>query len=197
MDLKEILSADVTLFPIIDVLGSIPYILVIRKKEGVIYPGKATLTATALMFFFLFTGEWLLNLFGVSIHAFALAGAVIILASSIELIFGVSLFKEDHSVKGIGSIMPIAFPLLAGAGTFTTIISLKSYYYPINVSAAIIINSVIIFMVLRSVGFLDRNLSPASFAIIRKSFAIIVMAISIQMLYTHIIHVISSIGEVM
>lgn len=191
MNLREILSASVTLFAIIDVLGSIPYILVICKREGVLFPGKATLVATALMLFFLVTEEGLLNLFGVSVHAFALAGAVIILASSIELVFGVSLFKEDHSIKGIGSIMPIAFPMLAGAGTFTTIISMKSYYDPINVSLAILINAVIIFIVLSSIGFLDKKLSPASFAIIRKSFGIIVMAISIQMLYTHIIHVIN------
>lgn len=189
MNLKEILSASITLFAIIDVLGSIPYILVVVKKEGMISPGKATLVASSLMFFFLLTGELLLNVFSVSIHAFALAGAVIILASSIELIFGVSLFKEDKTVSGIGSIMPIAFPMLAGAGTFTTIISMKSYFVPVNVAVAIAINTLIIFIVLKSIGFLDKKLSPVSLAIIRKSFGMIVMAISIQMIYTHIIHV--------
>ena len=189
MDLKQILSASITLFAIIDVLGSIPYILVIRKKEGVISPWKATLVATSLMFFFLLTSEWVLGLFGVSIHAFALAGGVIIMASAIELVFGISIFKEDQSTKGIGSVMPIAFPMLAGAGTITTIISMKSYYDRGNIVLAILMNAVIILLVLRSTGFLERKLSPAGFAIIRKAFGMIVMAISIQMLYTHLIHV--------
>lgn len=189
MDFKQILSASVTLFVIIDILGSIPYILVILKREGVVFSGLATVVATTLMFFFLFTGEWLMNLFGISIHAFALAGAVIILASSIELVFGISVFREEQPVKGIGSIMPIAFPMLAGAGTVTTIISMRSYFDPLNISIAIVINAAIIYIVLKSIGFLDRKLSPASLMIIRKSFGIIVMAISIQMLYTHILHV--------
>lgn len=189
MNWQHVLTAGITLFAIIDVPGSIPYLMTLRKREGCVDAIKATFVATGLMLLFLFSGSMVLDLFGISIHAFALAGGVIILASAIELIFGVSLFKEDSGVRGASSIVPVAFPMLAGAGTFTTILSMKTSYESGSIVAAILLNSAIIFLALSSLGWLDKKLSPTAFVVIRKVFGIIVLAIGIQMLYTHLIHV--------
>lgn len=189
MNWQHILTAGITLFAIIDVPGSIPYLMVLRKREGCIDALKATLVATALMFLFLFSGSLVLYLFGISIHAFALAGGVVILASAVELVFGVSLFKEESGIRGVSSIVPVAFPMLAGAGTFTTILSMKSYYDNGSIAMAILLNSGIIFLALSSLTWLDKKLSDAAFVVIRKVFGIIVLAIGIQMLYTHLLHI--------
>ena len=189
MNWQHVLTVGITLFAIIDVPGSIPYLMTLRKKEGCVDAFKATFVATALMFLFLFTGSSLLDLFGISIHAFALAGGVIILASAVELIFGVSLFKEESSARGASSIVPVAFPMLAGAGTFTTILSMKSYYDSSSIGMAILFNSAIIFLALSSLAWLDKKLPVTAFVVIRKVFGIIVLAIGIQMLYTHLLHV--------
>lgn len=189
MNWQHVLTVGITLFAIIDVPGSIPYLMTLRKKEGCVDAFKATFVATALMFLFLFTGSSLLDLFGISIHAFALAGGVIILASAVELVFGVSLFKEESGIRGVSSIVPVAFPMLAGAGTFTTILSMKSYYDSGSIAMAILLNGAIIFLALSSLTWLDKKLSAAAFVVIRKVFGIIVLAIGIQMLYTHLLHV--------
>lgn len=192
MNWQQILTATITLFVIIDILGSIPYLLVIFKREGQIQASKASIITLILMVLFLFTGQFVLDFLGISIHAFALAGSVIILASSIELVFGVSLFREDKKAKGVSSITPIAFPMLAGAGTLTAIITMKTQFQPVNILIGILINSIIVLLVLRSIKYINRKVSPAGFTIIRKSFGVIVMAISIQMLYTHILHITSA-----
>lgn len=191
MNWQHVLTAGITLFAIIDVPGSIPYLMNLRKKDGCIEAGKATLVATLLMFLFLFSGSAVLDMFGISIHAFALAGGVIILASAVELVFGASLFKEDSGVRGVGSIVPVAFPMLAGAGTFTTLLSMRTQYDNGSITIAILFNSAIIFLALSSLGWLDKKISPAMFVIIRKVFGILVLAIGIQMIYTHLLHVTS------
>lgn len=188
MNFAEIVKASFILFAMIDVVGTMPYILLVRKKEGGLLPGKATLVAGSIMFFFLLTGEWLLNILGLTIHSFALAGSVIILASGIELVFGKSLYAEENVIKGVSSIVPIAFPMLTGAGTITTIISMKSEISMWSLSLAIILNLIIIYLALRSTGYIEKRLSPVSFILIRKFFGILVLAIGIQMLYTHILH---------
>ena len=192
MDSVQILRASIVLFAIIDVLGTLPYILVVRKREGELHPLRAAVVTAILMFFFLITGDWLLGLFGLTVHSFALAGSVIILASSVELIFGRSIYKEEQSIAGVSSVVPIAFPMLAGAGTITTIISLRAEYQPVNISVAILLNVLIIYIVLKSTGVIERVLSPMSFMIIRKLFGIIVLAIGIQMFYTHVVHLLQN-----
>lgn len=188
MNWQHVLTAGIALFAIIDVPGSIPYLMVLHKKDGHVDAGKATLVATALMFTFLFTGSLLLDAFGISIHAFALAGGILIMASAIELVFGVSLFK-DTGIRGVSSIVPVAFPMLAGAGTFTTILSMKHHYDDSSIAGAILLNGAVIFLALSSLGWLDKKLSPSAFVVIRKVFGILVLAIGIQILYTHLLHI--------
>lgn len=189
MNWQHVFTAGLTLFAIIDVPGSIPYLMVLRKRDGPLNSWKTTLTATSLMLLFLYTGNAALNTFGISMHAFALAGSVIILVSALELIFGVSFYKEDPTAKGAASIVPVAFPMLAGAGTFTTLVSMKSQYEEMSIVAAILMNAGVIYLVLSSLGWLDKKMTPSAFVVLRKVFGIIVLAIGIQMLYTHLLHV--------
>src|SRR6187402_1461386 len=139
-DLKEIFSVTLILFSVIDILGSIPFIMIIRKREGRIYAEKATIISAALMVSFLFLGQSILKLFGLDVASFALAGAIVIFIVAMEMILGITLIKDDPDSKGSGSVVPLAFPLIAGAGTLTTILSLRSVYQEINVLSGIVVN---------------------------------------------------------
>jgi multiple antibiotic resistance protein len=188
MELQQILKSSVILFSIIDVVGTLPYILLVRKKEKDLYPGKAALVSAGLMFFFLFTGEWILHAFGITIHSFAIAGAAIIVASAIELVFGKSLFADDHSSGKYSSITPITFPMLIGAGTISTIVTLRSDYQLVNLAFAIAINVLIIYLAMFFSSHIEKKLSPLVFVLIRKFFGILVLAMGIQIFYTHVLH---------
>jgi multiple antibiotic resistance protein len=177
--LLEILASFMVLFAIIDILGSIPIILDIKVKTGTIFPGKTTIVAYLIMVAFLFIGEPLLGIFGVDISSFAIAGSIILLLMGLEMVLGVQLFK--HESGGSGAIVPIAFPLIAGAGSITTLLSLRAEYHSVNILVALSLNMIIVYLVLRLTTFFERILGPNGLHILRKFFGIILLAISIKL----------------
>jgi multiple antibiotic resistance protein len=179
LNIVEILATFMVLFAIIDVLGSIPIILDIQSKIGAIYPARTTLVAFGIMLLFLFIGEPLLGIFGVDISSFAIAGSVILFLMGIEMVLGIQLFKNDSS--GGGAIVPIAFPLIAGAGSITTLLSLRAEYHTINILIALSLNMIIVYLVLRLTTLFERLLGPNGLHILRKFFGIILLAIAIKL----------------
>ena len=179
INLTEILATFMVLFAIIDILGSIPVILDIKAKIGNIYPVKTTLAAYVIMLLFLFIGEPLLGIFGVDISSFAIAGSIILLLMGLEMVLGIQLFK--HEAGGSGAIVPIAFPLIAGAGSITTLLSLRAEYHAVNILIALSINMIIVYLVLRLTTVFERILGPNGLHILRKFFGIILLAIAIRL----------------
>ncbi|MBP9186988.1 MAG: MarC family protein [Bacteroidia bacterium] len=178
--LQEIVTITLTLFAMIDILGAIPIILSLRKKIAHIDSGKATIAAGILMVLFLLIGERLLNLFGIDVSSFALAGSIVIFIIAIEMILGIDIFRTDPDEKS-GSIIPIAFPIIAGSGTLTTIISLKAVYHIQNIFAGIVVNLIIVFIVLKSTKHIERVLGKSGLALVRKFFGIILLAIAVKL----------------
>jgi multiple antibiotic resistance protein len=178
-DIHEILTVTFTLFAVIDIIGSVPIIISMREKTGQIQSGLATLVAGLLMTVFFFVGEQLLNILGVDIHSFALAGSIVIFIIGLEMILGHDLFKTDPDAKS-GSIVPIAFPIIAGSGTLTTIMSLKSEFHAVNIYASILINLVFIYMVLKSTDRIEKILGKGGLLVIRKFFGVILIAIAVK-----------------
>ncbi len=179
LNLTEILAAFMVLFAIIDILGSIPVILDIKNKTGAIHPLQTTLVAYVIMILFLFIGEPLLALFGVDISSFAIAGSIILLLMGLEMVLGIQFFK--HETGGSGAIVPIAFPLIAGAGSITTLLSLRAEYHAANILIALSINMIIVYLVLRLTTLFERILGPNGLHIMRKFFGIILLAIAIRL----------------
>jgi len=179
LDFMEILACFMVLFAIIDIFGSIPIILDIRSKTGTIYAMRTTLVAFGIMLLFLFIGEPLLGIFGVDISSFAIAGSFILLLMGIEMVLGIELFK--HEAGGGGAIVPIAFPLIAGAGSITTLLSLRAEYQSINILIALTINMILVYLVLRLTSWFERLLGPNGLHILRKFFGIILLAIAIKL----------------
>ncbi|KAA9349147.1 MarC family protein [Larkinella humicola] len=182
LNFKEIISVTLILFSVIDVVGSLPVIIDLRKKTGKIESEKATLASALLMVAFLFVGESILKLFGVDVSSFAVAGALIIFLLGLEMILGRNIFKADDHGAGATHIVPIAFPLIAGAGTMTTILSLKAEYATANILIGILINLVLIYAVLKSSAWIENRLGPGGINILRKVFGIILLAISIKLI---------------
>ncbi len=182
LDLREIFSITLILFSVIDVPGSLPVLVDLRRKTGHIKAEQATLVSGGLMIAFLFVGESILRLFGVDVSSFAVAGALIIFLLGLEMILGRTIFQaeEEHGVGAV-HIVPIAFPLIAGAGTLTTIISLKAEYDTLNIVVGILINLVLIYAALRSVPWLERKLGIGGLNVLRKIFGIILLAIAIKL----------------
>ncbi|WP_460677614.1 MarC family protein [Hymenobacter coalescens] len=179
--LKEITSVTLTLFAIIDILGSIPIIIQIRQREGRIKSEVATLVAGVLMVVFLFLGQSILALFSVDLQSFALAGAIIIFLIGLEMILGVEIFKHNTLAGGTGSIVPLAFPLIVGAGTMTTLLSLRALYSLPNVLVGIVVNLVFVYLVLKSSAWIERKLGKAGEDILRRVFGVILLAIAIKL----------------
>jgi len=179
INVMEILAAFMVLFAIIDILGSIPIILDIKTKTGKILPGKTTLIAYGIMLLFLFIGEPLLKVFGVDISSFAIAGSVILFLMGLEMVMGIQLFR--HDTGGGGAIVPIAFPLIAGAGSITTLLSLRAEYHSTNILVALSLNMIIVYLVLRLTTLFERLLGPNGLHILRKFFGIILLAIAIRL----------------
>ncbi len=184
---KEILSVTLILFSVIDIIGSIPLIVDLRKKTGHVQSEKATLVAGMIMIVFLFLGERILSLFGVDVSSFAVAGALILFLIGLEMILGRSIFRHDNIDTGTASIVPIAFPLIAGAGTMTTLITLRAAYAIPNILIGIVANLVFVYIVLKSSNWLERKLGQAGSDILRRVFGIILLAISIKIFKTHLI----------
>lgn len=177
---KEILSITLILFSVIDILGSIPIIISIRKRDGHIQSLKATIISAILMVSFLFIGQSILGLFGIDVASFATAGAIIIFILAMEMILGVSFFKDDPDSRGSSSIVPIAFPLISGAGTLTTILSLRAIYEVPNILVGIIVNIIFVYIVLKSTNWLEKKIGTSGFAVIRRVFGIILLAIAVK-----------------
>ncbi|WKN32088.1 MarC family protein [Porifericola rhodea] len=179
---KDLVSVTLILFSVIDILGSIPIIIELRKKHGHIQSGKATLVAGFIMITFLFLGESILALFGVDVASFAIAGAIVMFLIGMEMVLGIEIFKPESSEEGGShSIVPLAFPLLAGAGTMTTLISLRAAYTYPNILLGIVINLILVFVVLKSSAWLELKLGKAGFNILRKIFGIILLSIAIKL----------------
>lgn len=180
INLNEILSAFIVLFAVIDVIGAIPLIIAIKEKSP-IRPGLATIVTGIIMISFLFLGEQLLGFIGVDVDSFAVAGSIIMAFIAFEMILGIELFKEDDADTATASVVPLAFPLLAGAGSLTTIISIRAEYKMLSIAIAIMLNMVVIFGVLKSVNKIQRILGPVGTKILNKVFGIILLAIAVKL----------------
>jgi multiple antibiotic resistance protein len=187
MNIKDILSVSLILFSVIDIIGSVPFIILIKNREGRIYAERATLISAVLMVGFLYLGQSILDLFGLDVASFALAGAIVIFIVAIEMILGITLIKDDPDAKGSGSIVPLAFPLIAGAGTLTTILSLRAVYAEANVLIGILLNLLFVYLVLRSSGWLERKIGKSGFAVLRRVFGVILLAIAVKIFKTNTI----------
>jgi multiple antibiotic resistance protein len=175
----DVFSVFMVLFAVIDITGSIPYILELKRKSGEIESAKATLVAYAILLLFLFIGEPFLKLFGVDINSFAIAGSFVLLFLGLEMVLGIEFFKYE-SLKH-SSIFPLAFPLIAGAGSMTTIISLKAAYSLWTIFIALSLNMLIVYLVLRATRLVERILGPTGILILTKVFGIILLAIAIRL----------------
>ena len=183
-DVAEMFKATMVLFAVIDIVGSIPIIIKLKEQSGDIHAGWATFVSFVIMVSFLILGDNILLLFGVQVEAFAVAGSFILFAMAFEMILGVRLFRDEVSGK-TASIVPLAFPIIAGAGTMTSLISLRAEFAEINIILAILINVVIIFAILKSTAFIERLLGPGGIGIVKKVFGIILLAIAIKLFSTN------------
>jgi multiple antibiotic resistance protein len=183
LNIREILSAFMVLFAVIDIAGSIPIILDIKSKDGNVKSGLTSTVAFGILLAFFFIGEPLLGVFGVDIYSFAIAGALVLFFISLEMILGIPFFKSDNSSSA--SIVPIAFPLIAGAGSFTSLLALKAEYRDINILIALFLNMILVYVVIRNVSFIERILGKVGIAILRKLFGVIILAIAIKLFVTN------------
>lgn len=182
-DYNQILSVSMILFAIIDILGSIPVVISLRNKVGHIQSEKASVVALVLMILFLFIGEEMLKIIGLDVSSFAIAGSIVIFIIAMEMILGINFFREE--VPESVSIVPIAFPLIAGSGTLTTLLSLKSEYATPNIIVGVIINMIFVYIVLKNTAWLERLLGKTGLNILRKAFGIILLAIAIKLFRTN------------
>jgi multiple antibiotic resistance protein len=183
-DIKELLTITFTLFAVIDIVGSVPMLISIKEKMGGINSGKATLISGGLMILFFFLGKPFLNMLGVDIKSFAVAGSIVIFILGLEMVLGIEFFKPDKNPKS-GTVVPIAFPLIAGSGTLTTIMSIKATYErhdknEIIILIAILLNLIIVYLVLLSLNKIEKVLGPAGLIAVRKFFGVILLAIAVK-----------------
>lgn len=182
---KEIATAAMVLFAVIDIIGSVPVIIDLRQKTGHIQSEKASLVSLVIMILFLFVGESILTLIGIDVSSFAIAGSFIIFFLALEMILGIRLYKEDENSIKTASIVPIAFPLIAGAGTMTSLLSLRAEYAVQNIVIAIIVNIILVYVVLKSSVFIERILGKGGIAVLRKVFGVILLAIAVKLFRTN------------
>lgn len=178
-DQKQILSVTMILFAIIDIIGAVPVVISLRNKTGHIQSGKATLVATVLMLLFLFLGDELLKIIGLDVASFAIAGSIVIFIIAMEMILGINFFKEE--VTDSVSIIPLAFPLIAGAGTMTTLLSLRAEYQIQNIVIGVIVNMIFVYIVLKNTIRIEKLIGTAGLNILRKAFGIILLAIAVKL----------------
>ncbi len=191
----EFLSAFMVLFAVIDPIGIMPIVLSIRDKGKTIHPGKAVLYSFALMFMFFFVGDFILDLFGVDINSFAVAGAVIIFLMAIEMILDIEIFKDSSIAAKDATMVPLVFPLLAGAGSFTTLLSLKAEYASVNILSALLLNAVVVFVMLSATAVIQKTLGKGGVYFTRKFFGIILLAISVKLFTSNLSYLIGQIAN--
>jgi multiple antibiotic resistance protein len=179
LDFKEIVTIGMVLFAVIDIVGTIPIIVELRQKFGHIESEKASLVAGVIMIVFLFVGEELLKLIGIDVHSFAVAGSFVLFFLALEMILGIRIYKEETNSSA--SIVPLAFPLIAGAGTMTTLLSLRSQYATINIIIAIILNIFVVYAVLKSSAKIEKVLGKNGLGVIRKTFGVVLLAIAVKL----------------
>ena len=185
--IKEAITVSFTLFAVIDMLGNAPVLISLKAKMGgKINSVQATLASGALMILFLFIGRQFLDVLGVDVKSFAVAGSIVIFILGLEMVLGLEFFKPDGDGKS-GNLVPIAFPLIAGSGTLTTIMSLKANYDDINILLGILINCVVIFLVLGSLKWIEKALGQNGLMIVRKFFGVILLAIAVKIFGTNIV----------
>lgn len=178
-NLSEIITVSLTLFAVIDILGSIPIVINLRKTHGHVKSEKASIYAGLLMILFLYTGQSLLGYLGIDLYSFAVAGSIMIFLIGMEMILGRNIFKPDMDFSD-ATVVPLAFPLIAGAGTLTTLLSVKADFRDINILIAIILNILFVYAVLKSIPFIERKLGSGGISVLRRIFGIILLAISIK-----------------
>jgi multiple antibiotic resistance protein len=178
--IKEIITVTFALFAVIDILGSIPILISVKNKIGAISPMRATLVSGFLIFSFFIVGELFLSILGLDIASFAMAGSIVMFVLAMEMVLGVEFFKADDNAKA-SMIVPIAFPLIAGTGTLTTVMSMKSLYHPYNIVIGVLLNLIFIFAILRSINFIEKLLGSGGILVIRKFFGVILLAIAVKM----------------
>ena len=183
-DVKEIVTASMILFAVIDIVGSIPIIIDLKQKVGHIQSEKASIVALIIMVVFLFVGESILGLIGIDVNSFAIAGSFILFFLALEMILGIRLYKDD--APNTASIVPLAFPLIAGAGTMTALLSLRAEYAVQNIVVAIFINIVLVYVILKSSSFIEKKIGSGGLAVLRKVFGVILLAIAVKLFRTNL-----------
>ncbi|HMR92260.1 MAG TPA: MarC family protein [Chitinophagaceae bacterium] len=179
INFSELLTVTFTLFAVIDIIGSVPILISLKQKMGGMRELRATLISGGLMLLFLYLGQAFLNILGLSVEAFAVGGSIVIFILGLEMVLGIEFFKGDGDVK-TATVVPIAFPLIAGSGTLTTIMSLKANYDDIYLLIAILVNLIIIYIVLKSLGAIARLLGTGGLTAVRKFFGVILLAIAVK-----------------
>lgn len=180
----ELLTVTFTLFAVIDIIGSVPILISLKQKMGGMKELRATLISGALMILFLYVGEAFLNVLGLDVKSFAVGGSIVIFILGLEMVLGIEFFKGDADVK-TATVVPIAFPLIAGSGTLTTIMSLKANYGAVTLLIAIVINLIIVYIVLKSLGYIAKLLGTSGLSAIRKFFGVILLAIAVKIFATN------------
>lgn len=183
---KEILTAFMVLFAVIDIVGNIPIIIDLRKKVGHIESEKASIIAGFIMIIFLFLGQSLLGLIGIDVNSFAVAGSFILFFIALEMILGITLYKDDGEEAITASVFPLAFPLIAGPGSLTTLLSLRAEFSIENIIVAVLINVALIYLVLKTSSKIERVIGPNGIKIIRKIFGVVLLAISVKLFTANI-----------
>jgi multiple antibiotic resistance protein len=184
INFREILTITMVLFAVIDIIGSIPVIISLKNRVGYIQSEKAALVSLVIMITFLFIGKELLNLIGISVNSFAVAGAFVLFFLALEMILGIRLYRDEEAKTA--SIVPIAFPLVAGTGTMTTLLSLKAQYHDINIIAGILLNIILVYVVLKSSSKIEKVLGNSGLSIIRKVFGVVLLAIAVKLFATNV-----------
>jgi multiple antibiotic resistance protein len=179
LDFREILTVGMVLFAVIDIVGTIPVVVDLRTKHGHIESGKASIVAGIIMLVFLFIGEEFLNLIGIDVHSFAVAGSFVLFFLALEMILGIRIYRDEDASSA--SIVPLAFPLIAGAGTMTTLLSLRSQFHSGNIVVAIVINIILVYFVLRSSAKIEKMLGKTGLGVVRKTFGVVLLAIAVKL----------------
>ncbi|MEC7654317.1 MAG: MarC family protein [Bacteroidota bacterium] len=190
LNTTEIMKSTMVLFAVIDIVGSIPVLMDVKSKAGNIHPGRATIVALGIMLAFLFIGEGIITFLGVDINSFAVAGSFVLFFMSLEMILGVELFKQDTSSMKAATIVPVAFPIIAGAGSMTSILSLRAEFDQLNITIAILFNMAMVFLVLKFLGKLERLLGEGGIGVLRKVFGIILLSIAVKLFTSNAQHLI-------